>query len=407
MTGILSINDPTQTGGLASYQRQLAAAMSELGLQGWFGFVQTPDCGPTHPISWRKTKLTSKLPWKVLRSIFYKLGARPALHGALAQLAGKAWPEAAFNGAIEGTGQLHFVGTGWDFIGLAAARLARKKGMGFTVWPAVHPGDWGDDQIDVHLYRQADTVFCQSDYERNHLAALGVPESKLVRCGLPPMCREDGDGARLRSRLMIGERPAVLFLGRRDAGKGYPALLDAWPLVIQQCPDAVLLLAGPGGADEARLANISAENVRDLGCPSEAEKADAYAACDMFCLPSAHESFGIVYVEAWSYGKPVLCGTAPASRELVEHGVTGVWADQQPQQLAASLLRLMMHPDECRRMGQAGLAHQRRNYTTAQTLACHLQAWHQCRTYATVQTASSHLQAWRTAAPNLTQRASA
>lgn len=406
MTGILSINDPAQTGGLASYQRQLAVTLSELGLSGWFGFVQTTNCGPTHDVPWRKTKLASKLPWKMVRSIFCKLASRPALHGTLERLAGNAWSEDSFNGAITGTGHLHFVGTGWDFMGLAAARLAKKKGMGFTVWPAVHPGNWGDDQIDVRLYRQADAVFCQSDYERNHLAALGVPESKLVRCGLPPMCREDGDGTRLRSRLMIGDRPSVLFLGRRDAGKGYPALLDAWPLVLQQCPDAVLLLAGPGDADAARLAPIPAENVRDLGCPSEQEKADAYAACDIFCLPSAHESFGIVYVEAWSYGKPVLCGTAPASRELVEHGVTGVWADQQPQQLAAGLLRLLMHPDESRRIGQAGLAHQRQNYTPAQTAACHLQAWNQCRNYTTVQTATSHLQAWKIAATNLTRRPS-
>ena len=244
----------------------------------------------------------------MLRQIFFKLASRPALHGALEVLAGNALSEHSFKSALSGTGQLHFVGTGWDFMGLAAARLARKKGMGFTIWPAVHPGAWGDDQIDVRLYRQADAVFCQSEYERNHLATLGVPESKLVRCGLPPMCRTDGDGTRLRSRLMIGDRPTALFLGRRDAGKGYPALLDAWQLVLQWCPDAVLLLAGPGDADAARLAQIPAENVRDLGCPSEQEKADAYAACDIFCLPSAHESFGIVYVEAWSYGKPVLCG---------------------------------------------------------------------------------------------------
>ncbi len=375
MTGILSINDPAQTGGLASYQRLLAESLTAAGDTGWFGFIQTPNTGPSHPVSWRKTKLVSTLPWQVLRSVFFKLASRPSLHGLLERLAGGAWSESAYNGALSGTKQLHFVGTGWDFIGLAAARMARKKGMGFTVWPAVHPGDWGDDHIDLRLYRQADAVFCQSDFERRHLARLGVPESKLVRCGLPPMCRADGDGPQLRSRLMIGERPAVLFVGRRDVGKGYPALLEAWPLVAQQCPEAVLLLAGPGAADDARLAKISAENVRDLGCPSEQEKADAYAACDAFCLPSAHESFGIVYVEAWSYGKPVICGTAPASRELVEDGVTGVWADQQPQQLAAVLLRLLKHPEERLRMGQAGLELQRRSYTTAQTMASHLNAW--------------------------------
>jgi glycosyltransferase involved in cell wall biosynthesis len=198
---------------------------------------------------------------------------------------------------------------------------------------------------------------------------------KLIRCGLPPMCPTNGDGFALRSRLEIADRPAALFLGRRDSGKGYPALLDAWPLVMRQCPEAVLLLAGPGDPDETRLSRISPDSIRDLGCPSEQEKADAYAACDVFCLPSAHESFGIVYVEAWSYGKPVICGTAPASRELVEDDVTGVWADQQPQQLAASLLRLLTNPEHRHRVGLAGLRHQLLHYTTANMVSCHLKAW--------------------------------
>ena len=80
-------------------------------------------------------------------------------------------------------------------------------------------------------------------------------------------------------------------------------------------------------------------------------------------------------MEAWSYGKPVICGTAPASRELVEHGITGVWADQQPQQLAHGLLRLLMHPDQRHRIGLAGLRHQLLNYTTEHMVGSHLKAW--------------------------------
>lgn len=277
--------------------------------------------------------------------------------------------------AVNTADVLHFVGTGADLTCHPLWRETREMEVPFTVWPALHPENGADESFDLQLYQDAEAVFCQSEHEREHLTSRGVSADRLIRCGLPPMCPPNGNGTRLRSKLGIGMRPAVLFVGRRDAGKGYPALLDAWPLVMRQCPDAVLLLAGPGDADEARLTKISPESVRDLGCPSEQDKADAYAACDVFCLPSACESFGIVYVEAWSYGKPVICGTAPASRELVEHGVTGVWADQQPQQLSHGLLRLLMHPDQRHRMGLAGLRHQLMNFTTENMVGCHLKAW--------------------------------
>jgi hypothetical protein len=57
---------------------------------------------------------------------------------------------------------IHFIGTGWNLSGFELLELAHGLRIPFTVWPAVHPGSWGDDMIDVRLYRGADTVFCQT-----------------------------------------------------------------------------------------------------------------------------------------------------------------------------------------------------------------------------------------------------
>jgi len=116
----------------------------------------------------------------------------------------------------------------------------------------------------------------------------------------------------------------VLFVGQ-GRGKGYPALLRTWSTVLKGAPDAVLAWRVQAEASFAGSLRVSRNTVSEIsGLPNELGKADAFAGCDVFCLPSAHESFGIVYVEAWSYGKPVICGTAPACRELVEPGVTGL-----------------------------------------------------------------------------------
>lgn len=368
---------PASVGGLAAYQRELATGLLTLRhMMGQFLSVQSTDAIGSSTLNWPSAELMPSATWKRQHRMVSRLASRRSLLPIADTLSRVMNPRQAWKSSLANVDALHFVGTGWDIIGYPLWREARAAGIPFTIWPAVHPKSWGDDAFDVRLYRKADAVFCQSDYEREHLAALGVPPEKLVRCGLPPMCHTTGDAARMRQKWEMGERPSVLFLGRRDEGKGYPALLEAWPLVLRECPDALLMLAGPGLVDEARLSQSAASSIRDLGCPSEQEKADAYAACDIFCLPSAHESFGIVYVEAWSYGKPVVCGTAPASRELVEDNLTGVWADQQPQQLAASLLRLLTNREHRQALGAAGLRRQLTHFTTESMVGSHLKAWH-------------------------------
>lgn len=370
---------PASVGGLAAYQRELAAGLqSHARIHGHFlsvAHLHADAASSAAGLQWPASELMPQVTWQRQRSLVSRFASRRPMLRFAEVLSRVLNPRQSWQALLASADVLHFVGTGWDIIGYPLWREARRAGVPFTVWPAVHPLNWGDDAFDVRLYQKADAVFCQSDHEREHLTARGVPSAKLLRCGLPPMCRTNGDATELRRNLQIGNRPTVLFLGRRDTGKGYHALLECWPLVLRQCPEAVLLLAGPGAGGQDELASLPSNSVRDLGCPTEDEKAHAYAACDVFCLPSAHESFGIVYVEAWSYGKPVVCGTAPASRELVENDVTGVWSDQQPQQLADSLLRLLTNPEHRHRVGLAGLRHQLSHYTTEKMVGCHLGAW--------------------------------
>jgi glycosyltransferase involved in cell wall biosynthesis len=268
---------------------------------------------------------------------------------------------------------VHFVGSGWDFLGFAMHALARRVGARFTIWPAVHPGQWGDDRIDLRLYQLADAVFCQSEFEGRHLIARGLNAGRILRCGLPPMCRTDGDAHRLRASLKIGDRPAVLFLGRRDEGKGYQALMEAWSKVLVSHPQAVLMLAGPEG--DGIPIDLPEDSFRDLGMPDEKQKADALAACDVFCLPSAHESFGIVYAEAWSYGKPVICGPAPASREWIRNGENGLWSDQSSDGIAGAVGQLLGDEKMRIRLGESGRVFQRENLTWEVVTEAHLRGF--------------------------------
>jgi phosphatidylinositol alpha-1,6-mannosyltransferase len=264
---------------------------------------------------------------------------------------------------------VHVTGCGWELLGFAAAAIARKRGLPLTVLPAMHPGDWGDSTLDARLYQAADTVFALSHYERDRMVELGVAPERIRVTSLAPSVSLDGDGARFRAAHGIGERPVVLFTGRKEAYKGYPALASAMAIVRRRHPDAVLVAAGAG-------TTTPSGGLIDLGICDDATKADALAACDVFCMPSAGESFGIVYTEAWAYGKPVVGGPAPAAVELIQDAGGGLTlASQAPEEIAAALSDLLGDFDRRRRLGDSGRVSQRERYTWAEAWRTHLEAW--------------------------------
>lgn len=113
----------------------------------------------------------------------------------------------------------------------------------------------------------------------------------------------------------------------------------------------------------------------DLGRVNDLDKADALAACDVMALPSSVESFGIVYTEAWAYGKPVVCGPSPASQELVERYGAGLVGSMQPDQLAKSLERLLDEPQLRTRLGNAGRDAVQSELSWSSVAKCHRKAW--------------------------------
>lgn len=270
---------------------------------------------------------------------------------------------------------VHYVGTGWDLLGFSLQRAAAESGKPITCWPAVHPGSWGDAPLDIDLYQRMDAVFVQSDYEREHLVRLGVPRDKLVRCGCATPQATPGDGSRFRRTYDLGDRPVVLFVGRKDHGKGYHELRKAISQLSAESPEIVLVSIGRDLS--APYPELAPPNELDLGVADEQAKHDALAACDVFALPSRAESFGIVYVEAWAYAKPVLCGTAPASRELVSRHGGGLLTDGSASDVAVKLKQLLSDAELRQELGKAGREAALSEYSESKMVDTHRKVWRQ------------------------------
>jgi glycosyltransferase involved in cell wall biosynthesis len=366
---------PTYHGGLASYQKALLRLLAEKNriksevIYAVRAHEMLPDA--KWPAAFSGRMIRERRFGSATRAIRTRFASRPITHSLLEMALAVSWDfPRDLNPDV-----ILFVGNGWDIFGFAVANFARRRNCPFVVCPGIHPGSWGDDTIDFRLYDRAERLICFSESERDYLRQCGVPKSKSIRCPLHPMCCDDGDATRFRAKYDLESRLLVLFLGRRDKGKGYPRLLEAWRKVNTEIPNAVLILAGPLGDEYGGLLHsLPNATIRDLGIPTESEKADALAACDVFCLPSSGESFGLVFVEAWSYGKPVVCGPAPACREFIEHGRTGLWSSQDPDELAEKIMLLLRDTELRDSMGLAGLAVQREQFNEHLFLNAHLQA---------------------------------
>ncbi len=194
-----------------------------------------------------------------------------------------------------------------------------------------------------------------TEAERQILVALGVDERRVFVTGMGPILAETHDGAQFRSQHKLGVEPLVLFLGQKYAYKGVAALLEAAQLVWRRLPDTRFVFVGPRTPYSRRLfERVHDWRIIELDTVNLQEKTDALDACDVFCLPSSQESFGGVFTEAWSLGKPVIGCDIPAVRALIDDGQDGVLTVPRPEPLAEHLIDLLERPGLREQMGQRG-----------------------------------------------------
>jgi phosphatidyl-myo-inositol dimannoside synthase len=149
----------------------------------------------------------------------------------------------------------------------------------------------------------------------------------------------------------------VLSVCRFYPRKRLDILLHAVALLRDRLPRLEVRIVGRG-PEYQRLRQLSSElrigtAVRWLGDVSLSNLAAEYNRSDVFCLPSAQEGFGIVFLEAMAAGKPIVAAHAAAVPEVVRSGI--LVRAEDPEELAEGILRLYREPDLRKSLAAAGL----------------------------------------------------
>ncbi|MGI8711293.1 MAG: glycosyltransferase family 4 protein [Acidimicrobiales bacterium] len=118
------------------------------------------------------------------------------------------------------------------------------------------------------------------------------------------------DPAGFRARHGLGDRPFVLYAGRREGAKNWEELLDGFTAAVRK-EDLDLMLVTFGVGNVTPAADV-ADRVVDLGLVDDRDRDDAFAAASAYLQSSALESFSRTVMEAWLAGTPVIANGASA-----------------------------------------------------------------------------------------------
>lgn len=165
--------------------------------------------------------------------------------------------------------------------------------------------------------------------------------------------------AEVKSRFHIAPMdPMVLFSGRMVYQKGPDLLVEAIPSILKFYSHAKFVFAGDGemlNHVQHRTGELGVGHAtRFLGFQGNGALTNLYKACDVVCVPSRNEPFGIVLLEAWSAGKPVVATNNGGPAEFVWHEVNGLKIYPNPDSVAWGLGTLFTNFEWARWMGRNG-----------------------------------------------------
>lgn len=336
---ILHVSQPTE-GGVGRY---VADVVADQVARGWDVALACPtygdlareatEAGCAH-IPWSAERAPGPGALLELRRIARIVeGAKPQLvhlHSSKAGLAGRL----ALRGRLPTIFQPH----GWSFD--ASTGPVRR---GAVVW-------------ERRAARWAAVVLCVSEAERRRGEEHGVRAAwRVIPNGVDLVALQEAsvdERAAARARLKLDDRPTVVCVGRLCREKGQDILLEAWPRVLSQVPEALLVLVGDG-RDAGAVRKQAGQGVLFAGWRTDV--GDWLAAADVVAVPSRSDGMSVAMLEAMARGRAVVAtDVGGAAEALGEAGMLVPGEDASA--LAFALSARLLDPAGASASGHAARA---------------------------------------------------
>ena len=228
------------------------------------------------------------------------------------------------------------------------------------------------------ILKNAEFIAANSEFTKEKILEYGVrpqnvtivypcPNMKLRREVLPEEIEA------LRNKYGLLNKKIILTTGRLVERKGHDVVLGALHKLKESVPEAHYVIIGEGPMEEAVKQMVKTLGLEDsvslIGKVSDYELAAWYEICDVFVMISRQlknedaEGFGIVYLEANMFGKPVIAGKSGGVAEAVSDNETGILIEPTDQhEILSAIEKLLKNPEEAKRLGENGRRRVEQNF---------------------------------------------
>ncbi|MBI4262150.1 glycosyltransferase family 4 protein [Candidatus Uhrbacteria bacterium] len=223
----------------------------------------------------------------------------------------------------------------------------------------------------------AHRVVVNSRFTMREVKKLGVGEERIRVVHPCPQITYQESGImnnELRDSFHLHGKKILLTVARLVRRKGIDLVIEAVAKIKEQFPDLAYVIVGDGPEREALKTQCQMSNVKCLfvGSISDAERATWYDCCDVFIMTPRQiggdvEGFGLVYLEANLFGKPVIGSRSGGVPEAVVDGETGILVpENDPAAIADAIVKLMADSVLANKMGEQGRARVKKEFQWGQ-----------------------------------------
>ncbi|MFX1453244.1 MAG: glycosyltransferase family 4 protein [Promethearchaeota archaeon] len=212
-----------------------------------------------------------------------------------------------------------------------------------------------------NLKQECDGVIAVSDFIKDRLIKLGIPEKKLITIyNFPPKWEKLDLIEKKLGYSDQNKKITLLYLGRLEKAKGIHILLYSLKEILTQMSKVELIIAGEGPYERflkelSQKLNIE-KYVRFAGTVPFKNIGELYLSADIVCIPSIWpEPLSRVAFEAMSLGKPIITTTVGGMSEAIENGKTGLLIPPNNQkELANAIIELITNKELRANIGKNG-----------------------------------------------------
>lgn len=189
------------------------------------------------------------------------------------------------------------------------------------------------EKYEADYYKNCSGIFTMSHWLKDYL---------ISSCNIPKeIVHHVGGGININNQLIDDSKKEgnkILFVGRDFQRKGGEIVCQAFKILKEKMPNAELHIAGP-------ISYPIKEDVKGIhfwgDCTTD-KVGELMNLCDIFCMPSYFEAYGLVFIEALTYGLPCIGRNKYEMPYLIEHGRTGLLINDDNIHLLANNMYVLL-----------------------------------------------------------------